>query len=440
MDHCGLDGAELNPDDVDVLVGRTVGRYRIERRIGMGGVAIVYRARHTVLGAPAAVKILLGEMACRVIVAERFHREAHAMSRIIHPNVVRIVDFGVGENGLIYQAMELIEGKTLAQEIARGPLELERTRRIALDVARGLSAAHRLGFVHRDLKPSNIMLARENGREVAKILDFGLVGLAEADPEKRLTQVGVVVGTPHYMAPELIDAAPPAPSADLYSLGVTLYETLAGKRPFEGDTIQEILIAHVRRAPAPLRVGGELQRLVMRLLAKQPEDRPRSADEVVALLESERPRTLGRAARALALVAVACVALGWWIAGDAPPEPIAVAAPFRPAFPDALPPATSSPSPAAEADLPPSPPPPRTRKARHRRPPGPVLTGPVEVSIESSPPGVRVSLEGGGVLGRTPMTAILSAERPVVLVFEDGRGHRRRVRWRSVSDRVMVRF
>jgi serine/threonine-protein kinase len=285
--RCGLDGNVVVETDTDPLIGRTIGHYRILERLDQGGIAVLYRVHDRENDREAALKLMLGEMASMPVLAERFRREALAMSLIRHPNVATVFDFGRDERGLTYLVMELLRGELLSSLLAKGPLDRGRTARVALHVARGLRAAHSKGFVHRDVTPSNIMsIATEEG-ELAKLFDFGLVAIQEsrdALAQVKLTNFGTVVGTPIYLAPEVACGECATPRSDLYSLGVVLYEMLAGRPPFTGK-VQELFAAHLTKTPPPLPGSGALERLAMALLEKKPESRPESAEAVVRELE-----------------------------------------------------------------------------------------------------------------------------------------------------------
>jgi serine/threonine-protein kinase len=289
VERCGIDGELLVEAEGDPLVGKTIDRYFIEERLGGGGMGLVYRAKHTTLHRGYAVKILFGEMASNRQIAERFRREARALSQIDHPNIVAVSDFGETAGGLLFLVMELVGGAPLAALIeesrAHGPpFAPARAARIVHQIATGLAEAHRLGFVHRDLKPANVMIVQRGNGELAKILDFGIVGIArvegDATAPSPLTKAGFILGTPAYMAPEQIGAASVGPAADLYALGVILYELLAGKPPFRG-TLERILVEKLSRAPDPLRSFDGLDDLAMQLLERDPELRPRTAQEVI---------------------------------------------------------------------------------------------------------------------------------------------------------------
>ena len=287
-EYCSLDGTALSEIDVDSLVGRTIGRYEIIERIGEGGMARLYRARHTYLKQDFAVKILFGDLAASGLLVNRFHREAQAVSQIKHVNVVQTVDFGKTDEGLSFMVMEYIDGITLSQFMRQqNPLPLARIAVIIKQIAQGLGAAHALGFVHRDLKPGNIMIQDRPEGLVAKVLDFGLVHLEDPgdDDISKLTQAGQILGTPTYMAPEQISAAEISPKTDLYALGIVLYELLLGQPPFQGN-MASVMNQHLfEPAPAIPSIGG-LEQLAAELLEKAPEQRPSSAEAVAQRLEA----------------------------------------------------------------------------------------------------------------------------------------------------------
>jgi serine/threonine-protein kinase len=285
---CGLDGERLVEDDVDPLVERTLGDYRIVGTIGDGGMARVYRAVHVKNGAPRALKVLFGQYAADPVVAERFRREVQAAMMIRHENVVAVEGQGEIPPGVAFMVMELIEGETLADTLAReSVLTPKRAGDIAAQIASGLVAAHTQGFIHRDLKPKNVMLAAGGPqRDHVKLVDFGLVGMVGTPLGEvtQLTATGLLIGTPAYMSPEQILGAKVSPLADLYSLGVILYEMLTGRVPFEGARTS-LLTQHLTQEPPTLPPSEGLEQLTMRLLEKDPADRPTSALEVVESLE-----------------------------------------------------------------------------------------------------------------------------------------------------------
>ncbi|MFO0669399.1 MAG: serine/threonine-protein kinase [Polyangiaceae bacterium] len=300
------------PDD-SLAPGTVVSdRYRVEELLGQGAMGAVYRATHVHMRKRVALKVLLPELSGREDIVARFEREAMAAAHIEHPNVVAATDFGRLPNGAFFLVLEYVEGRSLREALAvERRFTPRRAARIGAQIASALARAHSLGIVHRDLKPDNVMLVRREGPATAtasgalatsppaeddtvKVLDFGIAKVSAGmspDGGKVLTQVGAVFGTPEYMAPEQAMGEAVDGRADLYALGVTLYEMLSGHRPFEADSPIVLLTKHVSEAPAPISVRAPevsippaLEALVMRLLAKKREERPATAEEVVTEL------------------------------------------------------------------------------------------------------------------------------------------------------------
>ena len=272
------------------LVGRTIGDFAIEGVIGAGSFGTVYRGRQLGLDRPVAIKVPSFEIAADPVQAQRFAREARAAARIVHPGVVAIYAVGELDDGRPYLAMQLIDGEPLDRILVGGPLPALRALRIVRGVASALSETHTAGVIHRDLKPSNVMWRRDrNGDDRITLVDFGIAvcrpGHADAS---RLTTNGLI-GTPHYMSPELAQGEHVDGRADLYALGCLLFELTTGAPPFDGSGF-EVLLAHLGRpAPRPSErdasVPPAIDRLVAQLLEKRPDDRPASADAVVALID-----------------------------------------------------------------------------------------------------------------------------------------------------------
>jgi serine/threonine-protein kinase len=272
----------------DPLIGRTIGgRYRIESKIGAGGMASVYRASNDVLGRKVAIKFLAPDLAQDATQRQRFLREARATNRIRHEHIVDITDYG-DEGKLVYLVMELLEGEPLNHRIARGPIPPREAIELLMQVARALARAHEFEVIHRDLKPENIFLTVRDGHTHIKLLDFGL---AHVRNETRLTAAGAVFGTPEYLSPEQARGAPNVgPAADLYALGVVFFEMLTGRLPFEGSTA-ELIVKHLRNAPpAPSQfnsaVPPEIDALVAKLLSKDPSQRHRDAYHLLEDLQA----------------------------------------------------------------------------------------------------------------------------------------------------------
>ena len=300
-DFCPGDGTALAPwtDASDPLIGVEIaGRYIIEERVGEGSTGLIYRARHIHLLRQFAVKILFGDLVSDPRMRLRFAQEAALASQLNHPHVVSVVDFGRSDLGLLYLVMDFVEGTPLSEVIkAEAPFDPLRALRLARQLACGLGHAHEYGMVHRDFKPGNVILERRGeGEAMPRIVDFGLaISISRRETEEstdRLTESGFVVGTPVYIAPEQMLDHPVDRRTDLFAFGVVLYEMLAGKPPFDGSSTE---IAHKNltwpvepiscRSPG-VDVPPELEALVRRLVEKNPEDRPASADEVCTALDA----------------------------------------------------------------------------------------------------------------------------------------------------------
>jgi serine/threonine-protein kinase len=282
---CFLCGAPLSKVN-DPRIGSTInGRYQLEAAIGEGGMATVYAARHRLVDRPCAVKVMNAALAKNEVIRERFRREAKAAQKLAHPNIIEIFDQGELEDGSLFLVMELLEGQTLSDIVMRDKLSLERALPIAIQIARALARAHDLEVIHRDLKPENVFLAEsDDGSDLVKLLDFGI---ARSMQDVRLTGAGEVFGTPQYMAPERITSIDAGPAADLYALGVMLFEMLTGQLPFDAPDVATFFLKHLKEPPPSLRardasVPAELDQLVMDMMAKDPKDRPVDAPRVHA--------------------------------------------------------------------------------------------------------------------------------------------------------------
>jgi serine/threonine-protein kinase len=284
----------------DYLVGTTLdARYKIERRVGEGGMGIVFLARHIVIEKSVAIKILKRDVARDQNVVRRFVQEAKAASRIGHPNIVDVTDFGTTPDGTTYSVMEYVEGRTLAEVIKTdGRLFVSRAVPIVVQIARALGAAHDKGIVHRDLKPENIFLVNSGGRvDFVKIVDFGIAKVTSVKKvptqSPRLTRQGTVFGTPEYMPPEQASGWPDLDRrVDIYALGIILYEMLVGRVPHKGDSLMETLTMQINDPILPptqiapdLQLSEKFENVLLRTVAKDREQRYQSMSELIGALE-----------------------------------------------------------------------------------------------------------------------------------------------------------
>lgn len=308
---------EILVDDEQLLGSSIDGRYELLEVLGSGGAGVVYRARHEKLGHSVALKLIRQGLTSSEIVLHRFHREARLLSELRHPNIVGLTDFGVHQ-GVPYYVMEWVRGETLAEHLGRGPVPREDAYLILRQVVRALAFAHEHGILHRDLKPGNIMLQRVHGEIHVKLLDFGLAKLATQerdedeensgvitadDPREKLleavenhpatvqiTQFGMVLGTPAYMAPEQASGGLVTPASDVYSVGIVFYELLAGNPPFYKGTHVDLMRKHLTEALPPLDldepIAPELEALLFRCLEKVPAKRFANAAELLSAFEA----------------------------------------------------------------------------------------------------------------------------------------------------------
>jgi serine/threonine-protein kinase len=287
-----------------VYEARSLGRYRLLRPIGRGGMGEVWVARHNALRRNVAIKILRPDKVDPTSRA-RFEREVRATTELSHPNTVRIFDYGVTDDGLCYYAMEFLHGEDLESILRReGPLPPERAAHLVLQACEALAEAHQCNIVHRDIKPQNLFVTNAGReRDLVKLLDFGLALVTRPEEESALTETGWVVGTPAYVAPELLTGKTADTRSDVYALGAVLYRVLCGAAPLQDQNAQAMMVARMNEDPPPpsellgRSLPTSLERIVMRCLLRRPEDRYASATDLaddLARCAAELERTQQR--------------------------------------------------------------------------------------------------------------------------------------------------
>jgi tRNA A-37 threonylcarbamoyl transferase component Bud32 len=414
------DGADTEPV-VDPLIGSMLlGRYRITAQIGQGGMGAVYEAEHTLIGKRVAVKVLLDHYARKDAVVARLEQEARLASSIGHEHIVDITDFGETSDGRRFVVMEYLDGESLGARLRReGPLSEQRAIHIAHQAAGALSAAHAKGILHRDIKPENIFLLRRKDADFVKVVDFGIskslhTGSGEASTP-RLTQTGMVLGTPLYMSPEQARGEEDLDQRiDVYALGVILYEMVTGQVPFQGSNSLSIIARVINEDPRPPRqlrpdLSRELEAVILHAMAKDRSARYASCDALAADLSAllaEVSITGGGTARArisaplqplrpshralpplawlggVVIAAGALAVAGWALWGGPPAAPLPPLPPL---------PAAAAPAPAQTAPMPQLP----------ASAPMPIMLETARIMILSDPPGAEI-YEGGRVHGVTP--------------------------------------
>jgi serine/threonine-protein kinase len=286
----------------DPLVGTVVaGRYRVIKLLGEGGMGAVYLAEHSAIEKKVALKVLHPEYATKGDIVTRFQQEAISASRIKHPNVLEVFDFGQLDDGSFFLGMEFLEGNDLADEIQKSRvLDGVRGVRYALQICRALAAAHAKGVVHRDMKPENVFLQRtSDGEDIVKIVDFGIAQLrtneeaAAGEKKRRLTRTGMIFGTPEYMSPEQAAGRHADLRADVYAVGIILYEMFTGAVPFTGETFLGVLAKHLNETPPAmtavypeLALSEEFQSVIYRALEKNPDARFQTMGELSQALQA----------------------------------------------------------------------------------------------------------------------------------------------------------
>src|SRR5438067_3982588 len=263
-------------------------RYKLQDPIGRGGMATIYRGQDLRMDRVVAIKVLREVYSTDPKFVTRFQREAKAASALQHPNIVQVYDYGQTD-GNYFIVMELVEGTDLRRYLrSRGVLAVDRAIIIAHDVALGLGAAHRRGIVHRDVKPQNVLVGRDGS---IKLTDFGIASVYKDINAERLTTTGMTLGTVQYYAPEQAQGEIVSPAADVYALGIVMYEMLAGRTPFDGDTPVAVAMQHIQDLPTPPShlnpsIPPALEEIIMRCLEKVPEMRFRDGSQLARALES----------------------------------------------------------------------------------------------------------------------------------------------------------
>ncbi|MCB9627221.1 MAG: serine/threonine protein kinase [Sandaracinaceae bacterium] len=398
---------------------RIADRFDVGEIVAMGGMGTVYRATQLGLDRPVALKVLRQHSAWDRDTVQRFHREAKTMSLLVHPNTVRVIDFGETDDGLLFLAMEYLEGRTLSQAIREQELGVQDAVDIAAQILSSLKEAHEKGVIHRDLKPDNIFLAEDptSDEPLVKVLDFGIAKIIdnEVSVDALQTQAGTVFGTPKYMSPEQAQGHELDGRSDLYAVGALLYAMLTGGPPFDDPDAVIVMAHHIRERPIPTRervpgapIPPALDRVVMKALAKRPDDRYRDATEFLAALSAASPavrafasaskvtRALDRAWRrpkmrraglsALAGVAALLLVGGLGLAYALRDDTGRVSAAAAPAIADDVrPDRPVAPAPAPTA-----------------------TTTEVSATLDSLPPGAEVWADGV-LIGTTPLVAPLAA-------------------------------
>lgn len=281
----------MSTEAVDPMIGVAIaGRYVVREKIGAGGMGSVYVATQEPLGREVAVKVMLKELIADEVAVQRFHAEAQAVSRLNHPNIVTVFDFGALEDGTPFLVMEKLVGETLVSRLRRGPLPFVEAAPVIAQVARALHAAHAKSIVHRDLKPENVMLTKTDANEVVvKVLDFGLAKMVGGERRTGLTASDVIMGTPGYMSPEQIHGFQLDARSDIYALGVISWEMLTGRQLFSASSPVKILMRHLEELPPPpssvvpeAQIPPAAEALIARMLEKSADRRPSTGEQVAA--------------------------------------------------------------------------------------------------------------------------------------------------------------
>ena len=281
------DAPAEDPADGDPMVGTMIGSYRVESLLGSGGMGSVYRGVHPRIGTQVAIKVLHASLARSSTVVERFEREARASGAIGSPYIPKFYDFGTLPDGCAYAILDYYAGESVADRLERGPLPLALTKVLLAQAAKALGDAHRQGIIHRDVKPDNLFIVRDpDGGESVRVLDFGI---AKVTQDRDLTHAGVFLGTPHYCAPEQLQAAEPSPAMDVYALGSTAYEMLTGRLPFDGElrTLMHRKLSGESPAVDALDpLPGTVRDTILKAIANDPAERYADMDEFGSALST----------------------------------------------------------------------------------------------------------------------------------------------------------
>lgn len=296
--ECGDDGTALQLAKLDPAIGAIFGeRYEVEAVIGSGGMSTVYRAKHKLMNKLVAIKLLDPRLVRQKTAVKRFQLEAQAASRLKHPNVIIVHDFGITPDDQPYMIMDYLTGRSLMDMLDEKPqVQPARARKLFIQVASGLNHAHKCGVVHRDVKPNNIIIDIDhNGEEAVKIVDFGIAKVASdsANPQERLTRAGEFFGTTMYMSPEQCKGKDVDHRSDIYSLGCVMFESLTGLPPFEGENDFDTIQMHISAIPPTfgerrpdLQIPPQFEGIVRKALEKDLDLRYQTMEELIADLES----------------------------------------------------------------------------------------------------------------------------------------------------------
>jgi len=360
------------PREEDLRAGTMIGEYRVEGKLGEGGMATVFSATHPLIGKKVAIKVISRRLCADLHAVERFINEARTVNQIGHPNLVDIFAFGVLPDGRAYLVMEWLQGETLAERVARERMPVPRALDVLIQIVDALEAAHEKGVVHRDLKPQNIFVVERGEKTSVKLLDFGIAKLADSDPSVPKTRSGVAMGTAGYMSPEQARGKNVDHRTDIYALGCVAYEMLLGRLPFVADTAIDILAMHLAAAPPGPRtlwasIPAGLEKILLQMLSKEPDGRPslmqvravfeaasRSITPTMGVAAGPRPLTARPSATWWVVGGVAAVVVAAGIYGYVTTRAHELAAP-TPAPTVVTPPPAPAPTPAAELPAPAAP-------------------------------------------------------------------------------------